>query len=133
MNKVAGIRAAKGLSMQKLADLCEPPTTASQINKLEKEHVILSSPWKRRLADALQCHPLDLADEGDEWLDAKERELLNIFRFLTPGQQDALLATVGALAETQSKSATHQHKPMNGVRAPSDHVAPQKIGRSETP
>lgn len=90
MNKIKDLRDARGWSMQRLADACSPPTTASQINKLEKGRIRLTVEWMQRLADALECHPADLLDGGPAALTPGERELLDHYRALTERGQDKL-------------------------------------------
>lgn len=60
INNIKSLRQGRGLSMQKLADLCDPPATASQINKLEKGFTQLTPKWMGRISKALRCDPRDL-------------------------------------------------------------------------
>ena len=63
MDTIRKIRKAKGLSLQQVAD--SAGTTKAQIQKLETGQRRLTTDWISRLAEALNCDPLDLmADMG---------------------------------------------------------------------
>ncbi|MEO1170105.1 MAG: helix-turn-helix transcriptional regulator [Pseudomonadota bacterium] len=54
------IRKAKGLTLQQVADRCEPPTTAQTIGRLETGTRTVSVDWLNRIADALGVEAGDL-------------------------------------------------------------------------
>ncbi len=64
MNKIKALREAKGWSMETLAQACDPPVTASQINKVEKGETRLHEGWLRRLSRALDCTMADILGEA---------------------------------------------------------------------
>jgi transcriptional regulator with XRE-family HTH domain len=97
-NFIETLRRQRGWSMQELAGRCVPPTTASQVNKLEKGVVNLTYDWMRRLSDALECHPADLIDGGPERLKPRTRAMVDIFEGLSEDQQDAWIKSASALA-----------------------------------
>ena len=99
MNKIKALREERGWSMARLAEACHPPTTASQINKLEKGKVRLTVDWMRRLADALECHQLDIMDGGPAMLKPREKALVNLFRGLSEEEQKAFYGAASALAK----------------------------------
>ena len=105
MNKIKELRADRGWSMQELADNCDPPTTASQINKLEKGRVQLNEGWMRRLAAALECYPLDLLDGGPERLKPRERKLVDLFRGFSDEQQHAFIQAADAVSNPREAAA----------------------------
>jgi transcriptional regulator with XRE-family HTH domain len=57
-NHIKSIRLARGLTLSELARLTS--TTPAQIQKLERGERRLTDAWLKRLAVALQCHPVDL-------------------------------------------------------------------------
>lgn len=98
-NFIRAMRLDRGWSMQTLADMCVPPTTSSQINKLEKGQVQLTERWMRILSQALDCQAFDLIDGGPERLAPREQSLVDLFRGLSEAQRDAFYRTAAALAE----------------------------------
>lgn len=54
------VRKAKGLTLQEVADRCDPPTTAQTIGRLETGTRTVSVAWLNRIADALQVEAADL-------------------------------------------------------------------------
>jgi transcriptional regulator with XRE-family HTH domain len=79
-NRLAELRAQRGLSMRRVAALCQPPTTASHINKLEKGLVPLTEQWLYRLAPAFHCEPMEILEKPDELLKQTEWRLLELYR-----------------------------------------------------
>jgi len=65
MNRIKILRDEKGWSMQQLADAISPPTTATQVNKLEKGVVQLTESWMRRLSEAFGCSLIEILQEAD--------------------------------------------------------------------
>lgn len=55
-----------------MAAQCKPPTTESQLVKLEKSQTSLSQRWMYRLAPALRCRPWDVLPEAAEMSPAEE-------------------------------------------------------------
>ena len=82
MNRIKTLRKDRGWSMEQLAEACNPPTTASQINKLEKGQRKLNDEWLERLAKALGVKPYELL--GQWTAEAEdEQKLLERYRRLS--------------------------------------------------
>lgn len=54
------VRKARGLTLQQVADRCDPPTTAQTIGRLETGMRTVSVAWLNRIADALGVEAGDL-------------------------------------------------------------------------
>lgn len=78
--------------MEHLAQQVNPPTTASQINKLEKGRVELTESWMRRLANALECEIFDLLDAG---MSESERKVIKRWREMAEKEQQAFETMLG--------------------------------------
>lgn len=92
-NRLRELRLRAGLSLEKLAERCKPPTTKAQIKKLEQgpgpPGVKMDIVWMYRLAAALGCKPYDLLPEPpDNILPLAEREHLE--RYLKLPEPDRL-------------------------------------------
>lgn len=59
-SRLREIRKARGLTLAELAALCQPPTTAVTIGRLETGMRKLTLPWMERIATALGIDPADL-------------------------------------------------------------------------
>ncbi|MEM9501662.1 MAG: helix-turn-helix transcriptional regulator [Pseudomonadota bacterium] len=57
INRIRDIRKAKGMTLAQLAELCDPPTTAQTIGRLETGMRNLSTNWMDRIAAALGVDP----------------------------------------------------------------------------
>lgn len=94
MNRINEFRKRHKLSLEKLALACVPPTTAQQIQRLEKGDRRLTDGWMRRVSKGfknlgLEVTPSDLLPSQDtrktdeDWnekisaLEAEHREELN--------------------------------------------------------
>ncbi len=94
-NKIRLLRELKGWSMHRLAEEVDPPTTAAQINKLEKGQRQLTYDWIKRLAKALNVGPYDITGDSApnapafEDLNRKEKDLIQKYRTLQEKEQDA--------------------------------------------
>jgi len=60
VNRIKELRLARGWSLDHLAGLIVPRTTASQIHKLESGDRRLTQQWMERVAAALEVAPVDL-------------------------------------------------------------------------
>ena len=60
------VRKAKGLTLQQVADRCDPPTTAQTIGRLETGMRTVSVDWLNRIADALGVEAGDLVKLADQ-------------------------------------------------------------------
>lgn len=56
------VRKAKGLTLQEVADRCDPPTTAQTIGRLETGTRTVSVDWLNRIADALGVEASELVE-----------------------------------------------------------------------
>ena len=59
------VRRAKGLTLEEVAQRCDPPTTPQTIGRLECGTRTVSLPWLRRIAAALDVEPADLVKLPD--------------------------------------------------------------------
>lgn len=59
------VRRAKGLTLDEVAQRCDPPTTPQTIGRLECGTRTVSLPWLRRIAAALEVEPADLVKLPD--------------------------------------------------------------------
>ncbi|MCW5698770.1 MAG: helix-turn-helix transcriptional regulator [Rhodospirillales bacterium] len=98
VNRIRELREGRGWTMEELAVRVAPPTTASQISKLEKGRRKLTYEWMQKLALTLGCYPQDLVDQDTETLSYQEQQLLATFRGLSDVQQEAFLHAASALA-----------------------------------
>ncbi|NNC73434.1 MAG: helix-turn-helix transcriptional regulator, partial [Sphingomonadaceae bacterium] len=60
------VRKAKGLTLQEVADRCDPPTTAQTIGRLETGTRTVSVGWLNRIADALGVDAADLVSMPEQ-------------------------------------------------------------------
>ena len=60
-NEIKNLRNKKGLSQQELADMVG--TSFQQISKLERGERPVTPYWARRIAEALEVEPIDVAPE----------------------------------------------------------------------
>ncbi|MBY0430980.1 MAG: helix-turn-helix domain-containing protein [Rhodospirillales bacterium] len=103
-NRIRELREQRGLSLEQLA--ARAGTTNQQVSRLEKGQRRLTDDWLRRLAEALQVHPVDLL--SDLALPPDESELLRRYRNLSEAQRQALLATARAFEEPDEKRKGYQ-------------------------
>ncbi|HZG33983.1 MAG TPA: helix-turn-helix transcriptional regulator, partial [Sphingopyxis sp.] len=60
INSIRAVRRAKGLTLDEVAQRCDPPTTAQTIGRLETGTRTLSLGWMNRIAKALGVDAADL-------------------------------------------------------------------------
>ena len=92
--KLSLIRKQRGLSLDKLAKMLDPPTTPTQILRLETGARKMTQKWVGKLAPVLGVSPYDLYEDSDMIVSAKEREMIEALRRLDDGQRDAIVQTV---------------------------------------
>lgn len=98
--------------MEQLARAIHPGTTASQINKLEKRQVALTTTWMVRIGDALGVHPSELVWSPLEPLRPDTRAVAQIYEGLREEDQAAFRRLGDALAKS---APTNDHtKQRNG-------------------
>ena len=100
-NRVRELRKTKGLTIKRLAELVG--TSNQQISHLEKGHRRLTLGWMERIAQALEFHPSDLLSGGTRLENDRERAMIELFRNLSEGQQEAFLRATAALAKPIEK------------------------------
>lgn len=66
INSIRSVRRAKGLTLDEVAQRCDPPTTAQTIGRLETGTRTLSLGWLNRIAAALGVESRDLVHMPDE-------------------------------------------------------------------
>jgi transcriptional regulator with XRE-family HTH domain len=77
-------------------------TSNQQISHLELGKRHLTVEWLQRLAAALDCHPWEIVSDTKP-SDARETELLRLFRSLSRERQDTVLSKAAALAHPGEK------------------------------
>lgn len=65
-NRIRSVRKAKNMTLIDVAKLCNPPTTAQTIGRLETGMRTLSIDWLNRIADALSVDSADLVQMPDQ-------------------------------------------------------------------
>lgn len=65
LTRIREVRKVKGLTLQEVADRCDPPTTAQTIGRLETGMRTVSVPWLNRIAAALGVDPSELVTLPD--------------------------------------------------------------------
>ena len=65
ITRIREVRKAKGLTLDEVAQRCEPPTTAQTIGRLETGTRTVSVGWLNRIANALGVDAADLVDHPD--------------------------------------------------------------------
>lgn len=99
-NRIKDIREDRGLTQEQLAEkLC---TSNQQIGRLENSERRLTWEWMQRIANALECHPMDLVDESSTSSNTEERKLLNTYRALPPQERKTVADMADYLAEKSS-------------------------------
>jgi transcriptional regulator with XRE-family HTH domain len=104
-NRIRELRKARGLTLKELARRVD--TSNQQISHLETGKRRLTVGWLERIATALDCHPLELLDEGLHLRNERERALVELYRGLSEEQQDAFFEAVAALAKPLSDQEAH--------------------------
>lgn len=62
ITRIRAVRKAKGLTLEQVGALCDPPTTAQTIGRLETGTRTVSVNWLNRIARALDVTSADLVD-----------------------------------------------------------------------
>ena len=65
LTRIREVRRARRLTLQDVADRCDPPTTPQTIGRLETGSRTVSMRWLSRIADALQVEASDLVHLPD--------------------------------------------------------------------
>jgi transcriptional regulator with XRE-family HTH domain len=95
MNRIRLMRVQRGLTLQQLAARIDPPASYQQVARLERDQRRLTWEWLKRIAEALDCVPMDLIEDGWERLSPAERRLLAAFRDLPEAKRTTVLREVG--------------------------------------
>ena len=96
-NFVRDRREAAGLTREALARKIGCGVTT--IVQIERGEMRLSDVWIYRIAEGLGCYPADLLDGGPERLTPRDRTVLDIFRTLSPEDQDRFIKLGAVLAQ----------------------------------
>lgn len=98
-NRLHEWRVSSGLSFRQIAKTCEPPTTASQIQKLERGERGLDLPWMRRLAKVFDIKPTELlhAEDVECRLSSSEAALLEEIRSVQGSDPHLIMSAVKAV------------------------------------
>src|SRR6476646_3244963 len=75
ISRIREIRRARKLTLQQVADACDPPTTPQTIGRLETGMRTVSVGWLNRIAKALGVQAQDLV-EGSETAELKVAAIL---------------------------------------------------------
>jgi transcriptional regulator with XRE-family HTH domain len=78
ITRIREVRRARGLTLDEVAQRCEPPTTPQTIGRLETGTRTVSVGWLNRIARALGVEAQDLVEGG-------ESSELKVAAILTPG------------------------------------------------
>src|SRR5687767_4788723 len=65
ITRIRDVRRAKKLTLQDVADRCDPPTTPQTIGRLETGTRTVSLSWLNRIAEALGVEATDLVEFAD--------------------------------------------------------------------
>ena len=101
-NRLKELRDEREWSQATLAERVVPPTTSQQIGNLERGDRRLTPDWMRKLAAALECHPLEILYSGPELLNYEEQELLEIYRNLDDKTKTAMMVMARAIQPKKS-------------------------------
>lgn len=92
--KLERLRKQRGLSLEKLGKMLDPPTTPTQILRLETGERKLTPKWVARLARALGVSHYEIYEDSDMIVSAREREMIEALRRLDEHQREAIVETV---------------------------------------
>lgn len=93
-NVLYEMRIRKKMTQKDIADATG--TTANQISRLENGDRELTPKWLERLSKALNCSKGELL--GEEGISEEEREILDMYKNLTPEKKQAVKAMLKALS-----------------------------------
>lgn len=93
-NVLYEMRIRKKMTQKDVADATG--TTANQISRLENGDRELTPKWLERLSKALNCSKGELL--GEEGVSEEEREILDMYKNLTPEKKKAVKAMLKALS-----------------------------------
>ncbi len=108
-NYIKELREARGLSLEKLAQAVG--VTNPHISMLELSKRGLSWAMVQKLADALDCHPIEITEGPNDKIDVKtpmEKEIVRAFRGLEDGEKRMFLHMIQNFDKTP---ATKPKKP----------------------
>ena len=98
-NNIKEIRKEKKLTLAMVAE--RAGTSFQQIARLEKGERELTLDWMVRIAEALECHPIDLLPDAIG-LSRRERVMVSMFQNLSPRDQEQLMKLCDALSQPVS-------------------------------
>lgn len=101
-NRIRAVRKAKGLSQEQLGEMVG--TNKVQIGRLEKGNRRLTIDWVEKIAKALDCHPMELLGEAIPATTEREKAILQLYRDLSPDQQQAFLQLASTIPKPTADS-----------------------------
>lgn len=93
-NPIYAMRVQKKMTQKDVAEAIG--ASVQQISKLENGERKLAPEWLERLSKALNCSKGELL--GEEGVSEEEREILNMYKNLTPEKKQAVKAMLKALS-----------------------------------
>lgn len=109
-SKLTTVRESRQLSLADLARMLDPPTTATQILRLETGERKLAPKWVERIANALGVSEYEIYEDSDMIVSAEERELIERLRGLSPDQRAAIVVTVHSLSAASKETKDKPEK-----------------------
>lgn len=111
-NYIKELRAARGLTLKKLADAVGVTNPYISMIELGKRGIS----WKmlRKLATALDCHPLDITEGRKNRLEAStknEKEVFKLYRALSSDYQNIALHMLRTLDAQQNNTPVNTDSP----------------------
>lgn len=96
-NQIRKMRENRHLTQEQLAE--KIGTTNQQIGRLENQERRLTWEWMQRIANALECHPIDLVETAPTTASDEERKLLETYRQLSAEEKRTVTGMADYLAE----------------------------------
>ena len=104
-NRIREVREARDFTQEFLAE--KIGTSNQQIGRLENRERRLTWEWMQKIANALECHPMDLVEAAATPSNDEERKLLEAYRQLPAHERQ----TVNNMADYLAEKAAPGFKP----------------------
>src|SRR3546814_21122556 len=124
INSIRTVRRARGLTLEEVAQRCEPPTTAQTIGRLETGTRTLSLGWMNRIAKALGVEAAELVQLPQETQPSITAHLGADGPHAPPPPDQPLPARPGediAADSVTSSNRSHPHVAQNMSYPPTGH------------
>ncbi|WP_428247248.1 helix-turn-helix domain-containing protein [Ferrovibrio sp.] len=108
-NRLRDLRLDRGLTQEELAE--KLGTTKQHLGRLENSKSRLSTEWIERLAEALQCHPLELLEDTVPAVTPDEKAVLELYRGLAEADRRAFLQIASSLPKSAGSNADDEGDP----------------------